>query len=126
MAVPYSVDLRERIVAACSLHRKEVVAEIFSVSLRTVHRLVERRSIAGSVAPKTAYQKGHSHKLPDLDPLKKLIEANPCSTQKELAEVLHVSISTVQRSLVKLGITKKRERHNILKGMRQNEKPSRK
>jgi transposase len=126
VAIPYSVDLRERIVMACSRYRKEVVAEIFSVSLRTVHRILERKNISGSVAPRMGYQKGHSHKLPDLDPLKKLIETNPCSTQKELAGILGVSMSTVQRGLVKLGVTKKRERLNILKGMSKKEKPFKK
>ena len=52
MAEPYSIDLRERVVAACDEgDTREEVAERFGVSVRFVYGLPRLRRRAGSVAP---------------------------------------------------------------------------
>ena len=50
----YSMDLRERVVAACDegLDTRAEVAERFSVSESWVRRLLQRRRETGSMAPK--------------------------------------------------------------------------
>ena len=53
MAEPYSIDLRERVVAACDEgDTRGEVAERFGVSVRFVYGLLRLRRQAGSVAPK--------------------------------------------------------------------------
>src|SRR4051794_6222076 len=50
----YSMDLRERVVAACDRGEwtREQVAERFSVSVAWVYRLLRLRRDTGSIAPK--------------------------------------------------------------------------
>src|SRR3954447_2036223 len=50
---PLSMDLRERVVAACDAggESQAEVAARFSVSPSTIRRLLARRAAAGSVAP---------------------------------------------------------------------------
>ncbi len=50
----YSMDLRERVVAACDegFDTRAEVAERFSVSESWVRRLLQRRRETGSIAPK--------------------------------------------------------------------------
>ena len=53
MAEPYSIDLRERVVAACDAgDTREEVAERFGVSVRFVYDLLRLRRQTGSVAPR--------------------------------------------------------------------------
>jgi transposase len=51
---PLSMDLRERVVAACDAggQTQAEVAERFNVSGSTVRRLLRRRAATGSVAPR--------------------------------------------------------------------------
>jgi transposase len=50
----YSMDLRERVVAACDegIDTRAAIAERFSVSESWVRRLLQRRRDSGSIAPK--------------------------------------------------------------------------
>jgi transposase len=51
---PLSIDLRERIVAAVELdeHSLRDLAELFTVNLSTIVRLLQRYRSTGSVQPK--------------------------------------------------------------------------
>jgi len=51
---PYSIDLRERIVAAIDRgeHSLRQIAHLFSVNLSFLVRLLQRRRATGSVQPK--------------------------------------------------------------------------
>ena len=108
MPIPLSHDLRTRIVAACKTDSKTEVAKQFQVSRRTVHRYLEQITESGDVKAKSGYQTGHSHKLLDLEPLRKIIESNPTKTLVAIGKELNVSHSTVHRKLAKLGNTKKK------------------
>ena len=50
----YSIDLRERVVAACDARdgTREQIAARFSVSVAWIRRLLQRRRETGSIAPK--------------------------------------------------------------------------
>ena len=50
----YSIDLRERVVAACDRGEgtREQIAKRFCVSVAWVYRLLARRRDTGSIAPK--------------------------------------------------------------------------
>ena len=50
----YSIDLRERVVAACDADdaTREQVAARFSVSVPWIRKLMRRRRETGSIAPK--------------------------------------------------------------------------
>src|SRR3954471_20096744 len=51
---PYSMDLRERVVAACDARdcTREQIAARFSVSVSWIRDLLRRRRETGSIAPK--------------------------------------------------------------------------
>src|SRR5436190_486046 len=58
----FSIDLRERVVAAIDNgnHINEV-KKIFRVSRRVIYEWLELRRKTGSLAPNNGFQKGHSH-----------------------------------------------------------------
>ena len=107
MAAAFSMDLRVRIVRAASKMSATAVAKFFQVSRVTVGKYLRLDKEGGSLAPKTGYQKGHSHKL-DLEVLRSFIEAHPTSTLKETGKELGLSIKTVHKGLFRLGISKKK------------------
>jgi len=108
MAVAYQLDLRKKIVQACQRMPRKEVAMAFQVCLRTVNRYLTQMDRLGHLKPKECALKGHSHKLLDPTPLIELIESNPTMMQKEMAQKLKCSVSTVSRRLKDLGIRKKK------------------
>ena len=108
MAVPYQLDLRKKIVAACKIMTRKEVAKAFQVCLRTVDRYVTQMNKLGHLNPKECVLKGHSHKLLDKTPLIELVESNSTMMQKEMAQKLNCSVSTISRRLKELGIRKKK------------------
>ncbi len=111
----YSMDLRERVVAACDegLDTRAEVAERFSVSPSWVRRLLQRRRQTGSIAPRP-----HGGGQPPAfdgaaaERLRQAVAADPDATLKELAAAGGVACSTsaVDRALRRLGITRKKSR----------------
>lgn len=111
----YSMDLRQRIVAACDegVETRAEIAERFSVSESWIRRLLQRRRESGSIAPKPhgggqppAFD-GQAAKR-----LRRAVAAAPDATLKELARASRVACSTsaVDRALRRLGITRKKSR----------------
>jgi transposase len=111
----YSMDLRERVVAACEegLDTRAEVAERFSVSESWIRRLLQRRRDTGSIAPKPhgggqppAFDGEHAERL------REAVVADPDATLKELAGAVGVACSTsaTDRALRRLGITRKKSR----------------
>jgi len=110
----YSMDVRQRIVAAvaASEHSLRALAEIFSVSLSTIVRLLQRFRTTGSVQPKP-HGGGRRPKL-DAQTTARLLEAvrqQPDSTLAELRDRLSVdcSIVAIFRVLKQKGITRKKK-----------------
>lgn len=111
MPKPFSVDLRERVLAdydegvgPAELARKYRVCE------RWVYKLVKQRQELGSIAP--LYGKpGPKPKLaPHLEQLRGLVEQRPDATLEELRQQLPVQVCvvTVWNALQKLDITLKK------------------
>ncbi|QXD13704.1 helix-turn-helix domain-containing protein [Rhodocaloribacter litoris] len=111
-----SPDLRERIVKAYlnGEGSQKHIAQRFSVSQRTVRRLVKLYRSTGSLLPRTRFN-GRSPILGPQDRqwLLQLFKENPDLTQEQLAHRLTeagrpVSQQTVSRALKRLGITRKK------------------
>jgi transposase len=111
---PYSIDLRERIVAAIDRgeHSLRQIAHIFSVNLSFLVRLLQRRRATGSVQPKPH----GGGPPPKLDPaavrrLRALVRKHPDATLTELRDRLGIPchIATIARALRRLGITRKKK-----------------
>src|SRR5262245_43092098 len=110
----YSNDLRERLVAAVERgeHSLREIAELFSVSLSCLVRLLQHRRRTGSVRPKP-----HGGVPPrKLDAtaearLLELVQARPDATLAELRVRLGVPccLMTMARALQRLGITRKKK-----------------
>jgi transposase len=110
MASPYSYDLRIRVVAAVEngLSVKEA-SHLFQVHRDTITAWVVRKEVTGEVQAKTGYQRGHSHKIPDLTQFKAFVERQGDATVEELAAAWGgVGRMTIWRRLHKLGYTHKK------------------
>src|SRR5512135_681995 len=111
----YSMDLRERVVAACDegLDTRAEVAERFSVSESWVRRLLQRRRETGSMAPKR--HGGGQRPAFDSESLERLRQAvaeRPDATLAELRDAVGATcgITAVHGATVALGLTHKKSR----------------
>jgi len=117
MGWAYSVDLRERVVAAFDTGEltDEEVAELFKVGEATVHRWkrlkretgsLEHKPFGGGMPPRVAAK--------DLDLVREIVREEPDLTVQEVASEFHrrtgrsVSRSAMGRTLLKLGLTRKK------------------
>lgn len=108
----YSRDLRERVVAACDEggDTRAEIAERFSVSESWVRRLLQRRRETGSITPKPrGGGQPPAFAGEAAERLRQAVAADPDATLKELAGASGVACSTsaVDRTLKRLGITRK-------------------
>jgi transposase len=110
----YSNDLRERLVAAIDRgeHSIRQIAELFTVSLSFLVRLLQRRRQTGSIQPRP-HAGGPPPKLDEhaRQRLRELVHAQPDATLAELHQRLGVpcSLMTVARALRRLGLTRKKK-----------------
>ena len=111
----YSMDLRERVVAACDQGgaTREQIAARFSVSVSWIRDLLKRRRETESIAPRPR----GGGRAPAFDEvaaarLSEAVRANDDATLEELAAASGVSCcpSAVHRALKRLGITRKKSR----------------
>jgi transposase len=118
----YSMDLRERVVAACDRGEgtREEIARRFRVGIAWVYRLLQRRRETGSIEPKPH---GGGQK-PAFDPpaaerLRQAVADRPDATLEELREAIGVACGTsaVHRALEKLGLPRKKSRYGPPSGM---------
>ena len=123
MPAPYSLDLRERVIAAYDPERETYasVAARFAVGVATVDRWVSRHRKRGSVRPDA--MGGDRHSKFDAESEARLcamVEADPDATRVELVEKLRVEVgltvssSAVQRALERLGLSRKKRRSTLL------------
>src|SRR3954449_13266396 len=111
---PYSLDLRERIVAAIDRgeHSLRQIAYLFSVNLSFLVRLLQRRRVTGSVQPKP-HAGGPPPKL-DADAVRRLVELvrqQPDATLAELRDRLGIPchLATIARVLRRHRISRKKK-----------------
>lgn len=107
---PYSMDLRERVLADwdAGLPTKQV-AEKYGVSGAWVRSLKQRRRETGCIEPRVGG--GRKRKI-DRDKLVELVRTQPDATLAELRERLGIqcSLSAIWMTLDKLRITYKKNR----------------
>jgi len=113
----YSTDLREHLLAAVArgTHSLRQLAQLFSVSLSFLVRLLQRHRRTGSVQPKP-HGGGPKPRLDEAarQRLQALVHDQPDATLQELHDRLAIPccLSTIDRTLRQLGLTrKKKTRH---------------
>ena len=116
---PYSMDLRDRVVAACDKGRlKRVeIAEQFGVSTSWIRQLLQRRRETGGYGPKQG-KRGRKPAFEGqaLERLDRLAQEQPDATLEELRERCGVdcSLVTVFNTLRRLGYRRKKRRFGPL------------
>lgn len=113
--MPYSVDLRKRVISAIDEGmRPSHAAKTFKVCRKAIYNWLDLREETNSLAPKTGYQKGHSHKITDWDDFKKFASQNKHLTVKRMTiewEKINnktISESAMEKALKKIGYTSKK------------------
>jgi transposase len=111
---PYSMDLRERVVAAVDEGEgsQREIARLFRVSLSFVSRLLQRRREKGTLAPEP--HRGGPHRVlgaADRWRLAKLVEEHNDDTLDELRQRggFNCSLTTIWRALRRRGLTRKKK-----------------
>ncbi len=126
--MPFSIDLRERVIAAVDNGMQITEAsKVFKVSRRIVYHWQDLLKKTNSLAPKAGYQKGHSHKITDWNQFKMFVEKHQhCASPqmrvewKKLTNV-DVSKSVMLRALKKIGYTSKKKLLIMQKQIKKNE-----
>jgi putative transposase len=115
MIEPYSMDLRNRAVAMLDEGASSTeVAEALGVSDSWVRKMRLRRDVLGDLAPGSPPGKPRKLTTDDMVELYILVEEQPDVTLQELAVLMakrlkvRVSISTLSRRLIELGLTRKK------------------
>lgn len=122
MIEPYSMDLRNRAVAMLDEGASSTeVAEALGVSDSWVRKMRLRRDVLGDLAPGSPPGKPRKLSTDDLVGLYVLVDEQPDVTLEELAVLMakrlkvRVSISTLSRRLIELGLTRKKRLSTPLK-----------
>lgn len=120
--MPYSVDLRKRVIAAIDEGMSIVQAsKIFNVCKTVIFdwkRLIKQTN---SLAPKSGYQKGHSHKITDWEKFKTFAEEHKYCTSFQMRIAWEkltgqtMQETSMLRGLKKIGFSFKKKRSVILK-----------
>ena len=112
----FSIDLRERVIAAINEGmRITEAAKTFKVCRSVIYDWQKLLKTTNNIAPKTGYQKGHSHKITDWEKFKEFAEKHKhCASPqmriewKKLTNV-DMSESVMLRALKKIGYTAKKK-----------------
>ena len=110
MARAYSLDLRQRALAACDAGgASREVAQRYQVSRAWVDRLKQRRRETGEIGPRRPQRFRPSVLAGQMEQLRALVTAQPDLTLAELRHALGVrcSLTAVWRALRRLHLTRK-------------------
>lgn len=113
MAAGYSLDLRQKVMAAVDRgERKSQVCRMFGISRNTLDLWLKRRARNLGLAATQGYQRGHNHSITDWDKFRAFVEQHGDKTQAEMAQLWEGKISarTIARGLKKMGFTRKKRR----------------
>ena len=111
MPVPYSEDLRKIVIENYESKKMKIkeICKIFNITRKTLFLWRKRKKETGNIKPILNYQKGHSHKIKDLDELKKYLSENKDITVEKIIEKFgNMSKETVYNYLKKLNYTYKK------------------
>ena len=125
MPAPYSLDLRQKAIAAVeSGQSKVVVSQLLGIARSTLTEWHNQYRSHGEVAPKHGYQQGHSHKITDWHAFRAFAEAHGEKTQAEMAQLWpgEISEDTLGRALKRSGFTRKKRRMSTPNEIRNNAK----
>ena len=114
----YSLDLRERVIAAVDAGEvsRRSIAHLFGISYVWIKKLLRQRRIRGDIAP-LAHGGGQKPLLDEekLEQLRQAVAQKPDATLEELQNRIRavngqrVSTSTISRALKRLGLARKKE-----------------
>lgn len=105
----YSIDLRQRVIAACQAGRQtKEVATLFNVSPAWVRRLKQHLRERGDIRPRNGG--GSRGRKIDRDRLAELVRQQPDATLVELRDRLGVSVTpwAISKALRELKLTYKK------------------
>ena len=106
MPAAYSVDLREKAIAAYERgERKTDVCRTFDISRNTLDLWLKRRRETGTVSP-TVYRRGPKPKIKDLERFEVFVKENGDMTQEEMAQKWSEESESVTRKLISQAIKK--------------------
>lgn len=111
MPAPYSLDLRQKAIAALERGERKInICRTFGISRNTLDLWLKRLDQTQSLAATTDYHRGPKPVIDDLDAFRQLVEQHPDLTQAEIAEKLPVSVSrtTISQALRKINFTRKK------------------
>lgn len=85
-------------------------SKIFRINRQTIYNWISIKEETGQLEAKSGYQKGHSHKIKDLEILEKFLLENPDKTLNQLSLLWSEKISgwTLGKWIRKLGYTYKK------------------
>lgn len=107
--MPYSLDLRKRVVAAAhSGMKKKAICEVYQICRQTLYNWLDLEESQGHLSPKIGFQNGHSHGIKDLEVFRRYVDAHADHTQEELADYFSVGSSTISRTLKKIEYSRKK------------------
>jgi transposase len=109
----YSMDLRERVLAACDAGRgTRAVAAAFSVSEAWVRRLKQRRRETGAVSPTRQRHGPLPAAVTHADAIRAAVREHPDATLDEYRRRhgLRLSRSALARAVAALGLSRKKSR----------------
>lgn len=118
MARAYSMELRIRVMQTLEKGmRISNISKSFNVSRETIYKWKSLKAKQGSLEAPSGYQKGHSHKIKELEVFRKFFETNIDKTSSELARIWgNLSASTILRQIRKLGYSYKKNSSSSQKG----------
>lgn len=111
MASAYPYELRIRVLKAQEKGiRITKIKETFDISRNTIYKWLKIKKETGDIKAKEGYQKGHSHKVKNMEEFKNFIESNKDKTTQELSEiwVCKISKSTILRYINKMNYSYKK------------------
>lgn len=128
MSVPYSEDLRKKVLALVKKKvKRTAIAQQLEIGRTSIYRWSILEKETGSVAPRIPYRKGPVRKITDLDAFKIFVDLNKDLTQKEMGKKYgDVSKDTIGRALRKIGYSRKKRATHIQSAMKNIEKNSKK
>ncbi len=99
-----------------------MACEVFLISKQTIYNWLNLQKERGTLDPITDFQNGHSHGIKDLDAFREYVDAHPDYTQEEFAKYFKVGSSTIGRTLIKIGYTRKKRVKPTPKEVKKNAK----
>ncbi|NSX83403.1 transposase [Wolbachia endosymbiont of Atemnus politus] len=98
MPKPYSEDLREKVLKVFDAGEMTIkkICETFNIDEKTLYWWRKRKEKTGSVKPASGYQKGHGHKIKDVDRFVRFLSENEDITiEKIIGEFGNMCKNTV-------------------------------